>query len=53
MTVIDANAQSESVQVIRCDFKRGSIERSKDVENGMISEKTAMFCGGRQSMSEA
>jgi hypothetical protein len=29
MVVIDAGAHSEHVQIIRCDFKLGSVERSK------------------------
>jgi hypothetical protein len=29
----------EHVQVIRCDIKPGSVEKSRDVKNRMISEK--------------
>jgi hypothetical protein len=39
MVVIDACSHSEHVQVIRCDFKPGSVERSRDVKNKAILEK--------------
>jgi hypothetical protein len=32
MIVLDASVHSEHVQVIRCDFKPGSVERSIDLD---------------------
>jgi hypothetical protein len=32
--LVDVEILSEHVQVIRCDFKPGSVERSGDVEKG-------------------
>jgi hypothetical protein len=34
MVLIDAGTRYEHVQIIRCDIKPGSAERSRDVENG-------------------
>jgi hypothetical protein len=38
MILIDSGAHSEQVQAIRYDIKRGSVERSRDVENRTFSE---------------
>jgi hypothetical protein len=36
MVVIDAGTNFEHVQVIRCEIKLGSFERSRDVKNKAI-----------------
>jgi hypothetical protein len=38
MVLVDMKAHSEHVQVIRCDIKPGSVERSRGVKNGAIFE---------------
>jgi hypothetical protein len=43
MVVIDASTPSEHVQVIRGDFKPGSVERSRDVKNKAILEKIMTY----------
>jgi hypothetical protein len=38
--LIDAAANFEHVQVIRCDIWPKSVERCRDIENKLISEKS-------------
>jgi hypothetical protein len=40
MTIlVDATVHSEHGPLIRCDISPRSVERSRDIENGTISEK--------------
>jgi hypothetical protein len=39
MIVVEASAHSEHVQVIRCDIRRESVEKFRDVQNEPISGK--------------
>jgi hypothetical protein len=39
MVLVDAESHSEHAQVMRCDIKPGSVEKSRDVENDTISRK--------------
>jgi hypothetical protein len=39
MVIVYLRYRSEHGQVIRCDIKPGTVERSRDVENRTISEK--------------
>jgi hypothetical protein len=38
--LLDAKVHSVHVQVIRCDIKLRSVERSNDVQNRMLQEKS-------------
>jgi hypothetical protein len=40
MFLVDERAQSEHVQVIRCNIKPGSIERSRDVKMVRFQKKS-------------
>jgi hypothetical protein len=39
MVLIDVEVYFEYIQVIRCNIEAESVEKSRDVENGPISEK--------------
>jgi hypothetical protein len=39
MVPVDEGVRFEHAQVIRCDIKPGSVDRNRDVENAMVSEK--------------
>jgi hypothetical protein len=46
MDPVDASTYSKLVQVIKCDIKLGSVERSRDVGNEAISKKTQRVPSG-------